>query len=174
MIYIFIPGGMEGLYTAIVDEYPSLKKHALVTRVVISAIPFVTCLPTVTYAGIYVVQWLDTFAISPSVLLIVLAEIITVSWFYGLEQFCNNIKQMNGVWPYLNWRISWKYVCPIALLTIVILDVTFFEGLNYGSYEFPKWSVVLGYTINVLALIPIPGYALYKFISLRYFETNNN
>ena len=47
---------MEGLYTAIVDEFPRLKKHALATRIVISGLPFLTCLPTVTYGGIYVVQ----------------------------------------------------------------------------------------------------------------------
>lgn len=163
---------MEGLYTAIVDEYPSLKKHALITRVVISGIPFITCLPTVTYAGIYVVQWLDTFAISPSVLLVVFTEVVTVSWFYGSDKFCSHIKEMNGIWPYVNWRASWKFICPISLLTIVILDVTFFEGLNYGSYAFPKWSVVLGYAINVIALLPIPGYAIYKLIRVKFLDAD--
>lgn len=50
-------GGMEGLYTAIVDEFPRLKKHPLKTRLLISALPFLTALPTVSYGGIYVVQW---------------------------------------------------------------------------------------------------------------------
>ena len=154
---------MEGLYTAIVDEYPWLKRHALLARIVISSVPFITCLPTVTFAGIYVVQWLDTFAISPSVLLIVCIEVLTVAWIYGLDKFCSNVHEMNGTWPFLSWRLSWKYICPLALLIIVVLDITFFEGLNYGDYCFPAWSSVLGYAINFGALMPIPCYAAYYY-----------
>lgn len=158
---------MEGLYTAIVDEYPSLKRHKLLTRFVISGIPFITCLPTVTYAGIYVVQWLDTFAISPSVLLVVCIEVFTVSWLYGLEKFCSNVHEMNGTWPFLSWRFSWKFLCPVALLLIVVLDITFFEGLTYGDYVYPAWATKLGYILNCIALLPIPAYAAYYFIKDR-------
>lgn len=162
---------MEGLYTAIVDEYPSLKRHALVTRIVISGIPFLTCLPTVTYAGIYVVQWLDMFAISPSVLVVVCVEVITVSWFFGLDKFCQLVHDMNGTWPFLSWRFSWKYLCPVALLLIVVLDIINFPGLVYGDYVYPAWSSLLGYALNFLALLPIPLYAAYYFIRRRYFST---
>ena len=159
---------MEGLYTAISDEFPQLKKHKLLTRAVISSIPFLTCLPTVTYAGIYVVQWFDTFAISPSLLVVVFAEILTVCWFYGLDKFTQNICEMNSSKPFLYWQISWKYVCPIILLTIVILDVTFFNGIMYGSYVFPKWSTNMGYSFNIIALSPIPLYAMwYHFRKYR-------
>lgn len=163
---------MEGLYTAIVDEYPWLKKHALVTRIVISGVPFITCLPTVTYAGIFVVQWLDRFAISPSVLLVVFVEVITVSWFYGLDKFCAHVQEMNGIRPYANWRISWKYICPIALLTIVILDIVFFERLSYGNYQFPEWSGTAGFALNCVALLPIPGYALFYFVCINRQNKN--
>lgn len=162
---------MEGLYTAIVDEYPALKRHALLTRFVISGVPFITCLPTVTFAGIYVVQWLDTFAISPSVLLIVCAEVLTVSWLYGLDKFCAHVHYMNGSWPFLSWRLSWKFICPIALFVIVVLDIVFFEGLNYGDYRFPTWSTWLGYGLNAIALLPIPGYAAIYFARRRCHPT---
>ena len=157
-------GGMEGLYTAIADTYPICRKHTLLTRFVISFIPFLTSLPTVTYAGIYVVQWLDRFAISPSVLIVVVAEVITISWFYGVDKFCGHVKEMNNITPYYNWRLSWKYLCPLTLLTIVILDIIFFEDLTYGSYVFPSWSVYLGYSLNFVALLPIPGYALIYYL----------
>lgn len=67
-------GGMEAVYTALVDEFPVFKKHQLLTRFLICGIPFLTAIPTISYAGIYVVQWLDRFAISPSVLMIVFVE----------------------------------------------------------------------------------------------------
>lgn len=50
-------GGMEGLYTAIVDEYAICKRHPFKTRLAISIVPFISALPTVSYGGIYVVQW---------------------------------------------------------------------------------------------------------------------
>jgi hypothetical protein len=50
-------GGMEGLYTAVVDEYAICKRHPYITRLAISVIPFISALPTVCYGGIYVVQW---------------------------------------------------------------------------------------------------------------------
>lgn len=159
-------GGMEGLYTAIVDEYPKLKNHPIKTRLAISAVPFLTALPTVCYGGIYVVQWLDRFAISPSIIIIAFLEIIAVMWIYGAERFYENIKEMNGKLPYNNWRILWKYICPILLAVIVVSDALMFQPLTYGSYIFPNWSNYLGYLLNVLVLIPVPAYALYvKFTS---------
>ena len=160
-------GGMEGLYTAIVDEYPICRKYTITTRVLISAIPLITSLPTVTYAGIYWVQWLDTFAISPSLLVIVVAEVFTVSWLYGVDKMCDNIKEMNGTAPFINWRISWKYICPLALTTIVVFDVIYFEGISYGSYAFPKWSMNLGYLLNILVLLPIPLLVIKAFVQKK-------
>jgi solute carrier family 6 (neurotransmitter transporter, serotonin) member 4 len=162
---------MEGLYTALVDEFSICRKHKFVTRALISIVPFITSLPTVTYGGIYVVQWLDKFAISPSVLVVVFVEVVTVSWIYGIEKFSKNIKEMNTKIPYINWRISWQFLCPITLFTIVLLDVAFFEGIQFGSYEFPRWSIFLGYFFNFLALIPIPGYALIRFLKLKFTKT---
>ena len=101
-------------------------------------------------------------------LLVVCAEVIVVAWFYGLDKFCAHIKEMNGFTPYLNWRLSWRFVCPLALLVIVVLDIMFFAGLSYGDYVYPFWAILLGYALNALALLPIPAYALYYH--LRYFR----
>ena len=161
---------MEGLYTAIADEFPICRKHTLITRITISALPFLTCIPTVTYAGIYIVQWFDTFAISPSLLVVVFAETLTVCWFYGLDKFCGHIYEMNANKLHMYWRLSWKFLCPLVLITIVILDIIFFQGLSYGDYVFPNWSVILGYTLNLIALLPIPGYAFGYFIYNKYFK----
>jgi SNF family Na+-dependent transporter len=161
---------MEGLYTAISDEFTIFKKHSILTRIGISLIPFLAGLPTISYAGIYVVQWLDTFAISPSVLLVVFTEIITVCWIFGLEKFSDHISEMNDKKPFIIWRLSWKFLCPIVLFTIVVLNVIFFEGLNYGNYSFPSWSIYLGYSLNVLALMPIPLHIIYYFFKKKHVK----
>ena len=127
-------------------------------------------MPTVSYAGIYIVQWLDRFAISPSVLVVVLVETVTISWSYGLDKFCEHIKEMNGSYPFYNWKISWKYICPISLIIIIVMDIIFFETLTFGAYQFPHWSMWLGYLLNVIALLPIVVYPIYY----RYYLKDSN
>lgn len=154
-------GGMEGLYTGVIDEFAICKRNPFKTRMAISIIPFITALPTVTYGGIYSVQWLDRFAISPAIIIIVLVEVITVCWIYGSDRFHQNIKSMNGSIPYINWRISWKYIVPILLAAIIIFDAIMFTPMSYGSYIYPMWSNWLGYFTNFIVLLPIPFFALY-------------
>lgn len=46
----------------------------------------------------------------------VLAEAIAVSWIYGVEKFCADIKDMIGFTPGLYWRVCWKFVAPIFII----------------------------------------------------------
>lgn len=166
-------GGMEGLYTAITDEFPSLKRHKYICRILIILIPFLTCLPTVSYGGMYVVQWLDTFSVSPSVLVVVLAELLCVSWVYGIKKFSLNIKEMNSKEPYLYWRISWKFICPLCLTIIIIFTTIFFENLKVGTYAYPVWSSVLGWSLNAIGLSPIFIYPICKVMKKIYSKSKS-
>jgi SNF family Na+-dependent transporter len=154
-------GGMEGLYTAISDEHPFFKTHSYLSRFIISLVPFLAALPTVTHGGIYVVQWLDTFSVSPCVIFIVFMELITVCWLYGYRKFSDNICSMNKRKPFLSWIISWTLICPAALFVILIFSALNFETIQFGGYKYPLWSSVLGWLLNFAALLPIPGYAGY-------------
>ena len=71
---------------------------------------------------------------------------------------------MNGKTPFILWQYSWKYICPICLITIILLDAVFFQPLKFGTYIFPQWSIWLGYLLNFISLIPIPGYALLYYM----------
>jgi SNF family Na+-dependent transporter len=162
-------GGLEGLFTAISDEFSIAKKHPFILRTLFTIFPFLTCLPSVTYGGIYVVHWLDSFSVFPSVLVIVLLESIIVSWYYGVDKFCGNIKQMNRkIYLEKYWKISWKYVVPSCLTIIVILTILSAGDLVYGMYEYPKWSSIFGWVLNAIVLSPIPLYALFKSLKNRY------
>ena len=46
----------------------------------------------------------------------VLAETIAVSWIYGTERFCADIKDMIGFTPGIYWRVCWKFVAPIFII----------------------------------------------------------
>jgi SNF family Na+-dependent transporter len=155
---------LEGLYTSFVDEFEICRQHKYLTRFLLSFIPFLVSLPTVTYGGSYVIDWLDAFSISPSLLIVVLAELIVICWVYGLDKFKSDIKSMNGSKPFIYWGFSWKYTCPLILGCIVLFTLFTFRKLQIGPYIFPTWSNVLGFSMNAITLLPIPIYALYRFI----------
>lgn len=46
----------------------------------------------------------------------VLAETIAVSWIYGTDRFCADIKDMIRFRPGIYWRVCWKFVAPLFLM----------------------------------------------------------
>ncbi|XP_066099421.1 sodium-dependent dopamine transporter isoform X2 [Saccopteryx bilineata] len=116
--------------------------------------------------GIYVFTLLDHFAAGTSILFGVLIEAIGVSWFYGVRQFSDDIKQMTGQRPSLYWRLCWKFVSPCFLLFVVVVSIVTFRPPHYGDYIFPEWANALGWAIAASSMSMVPIYATYKFCSL--------
>lgn len=50
-----------------------------------------------------------------SLLWICFFETIAVSWFYGVDKFSDNIKQMTGRKPFFFWYLCWKYFAPLLM-----------------------------------------------------------
>lgn len=66
--------------------------------------------------GFYFFHLLDRYAAGYSMLFAVLAETIAVSWIYGTDRFCADIKDMIGFKPGIYWRVCWKFVAPLFLM----------------------------------------------------------
>lgn len=134
---------------------------------IIHILLFLGSLPTVTYGGNYLVTFLDTFSTSPALMFIVFAEAVSVCYFYGIENFQNNIQDMFQVKPNILWTICWKYVGPIVIFILFLISIFFFEAPVVGTYEFPKSFIIIGWCINISIMLPIPSMAIYKFFVLR-------
>ncbi|KAM7068542.1 sodium-dependent serotonin transporter isoform 3-T3 [Molossus nigricans] len=112
--------GLEGVITAVLDEFPhiwSKRRELLVLGVVV--ICFFGSLTTLTFGGAYVVKLLEEYATGPAVLTVVLLEAVAVYWFYGITQFCSDVKEMLGFSPGWFWRVCWVVVSPLFLLRIM-------------------------------------------------------
>lgn len=59
----------------------------------------------------------------------VLAETIAVSWIYGTDRFCADIKDMISFSPGIYWRVCWKFVAPLFLM--VRYDRSLFTKLAF-------------------------------------------
>ncbi|XP_078713769.1 sodium-dependent serotonin transporter-like [Lampetra fluviatilis] len=158
-------GGLEAIITAVMDEYPSLfskRREYFVLGLV--TICFMGALSTLTYGGAYIVKLLEEFGSGCSIIGIVLLEAIAVSWFYGVKRFCADIHSMLGFSPGYFWRLCWVAISPLFLSFIVVSFLTGSKPLKLFDYNFPDWSMILGYFIAASSFMFVPLYMAYKIL----------
>ncbi len=159
-------GGLEAIYTALADEYWVIRKYRKTCMAMIHLILFLSSLPTVTYGGNYLVTFLDTFASSPALMLIVFMEILSVAWLYKVDNFVTQNYEMFGVKANIFWIVCWKYLSPFIIFFLFISSIVLFEAPVHGqNYEYPIGYVILGWCLNISAMIPIPFWMTYKYFS---------
>ncbi|XP_045785625.1 sodium-dependent dopamine transporter [Maniola jurtina] len=165
-------GGSEAIITALSDEYPPIGRHREVFVACLFTLYFIVGLTSCTTGGFYFFQLLDRYAAGYSMLVAVFFEAIAVSWIYGTERFCEDIKDMIGFRPGLYWRICWRFVAPAFLLFITAYGLLDYEPLQYEGYVYPVWANALGWTIAGSSVICIPTVAIYKILTTKgtFFE----
>ena len=157
-------GGLEAIYTALADEFQIIHKYRRTSMAIIHLSLFLASLPTVTYGGNFLVTFLDTFATSPALMLIVLMEALSVSWLYSMDKFVDQNNQMFGVRASKFWVICWKFISPLIIFLLFIISIYYFEAPMHGDYVYPLPYVILGWCINISVMLPIPLYAIYYHV----------
>uniref|UniRef100_A0A8C6XTU6 Transporter n=1 Tax=Naja naja TaxID=35670 RepID=A0A8C6XTU6_NAJNA len=114
--------------------------------------------------GPYIVKLLEEFGAGCSILAVVFLEAIAVSWFYGMQQFCSDVRAMLGFGPGLYWQVCWRVVSPATLAFILISSLLDQPPLVLFDYEYPVWSIRLGHLIGVSSFLCIPTYMVYKLV----------
>uniref|UniRef100_A0A7M4EZB6 Transporter n=1 Tax=Crocodylus porosus TaxID=8502 RepID=A0A7M4EZB6_CROPO len=155
-------GGLEAVITAIVDEYP----HILAKRRELFVLGLITMssLHLSFQGGAYVVKLLEEFGAGCSILAVVLLEAIAVSWFYGIQRFCNDVKSMLGFAPGMFWQVCWVAISPAFLAFIIVSSLLDQPPLMLFDYQYPEWSISVGYLIGASSFICIPVYMVYKLV----------
>jgi solute carrier family 6 amino acid transporter-like protein 5/7/9/14 len=75
----------ETMLSGFCDEFPHiLRKHKTLLTGVTCLVEFLLGLTCITEGGIYVLQILDWYCASFSLMLISLCECIAISWVYGM------------------------------------------------------------------------------------------
>uniref|UniRef100_A0A4W3J0D1 Transporter n=1 Tax=Callorhinchus milii TaxID=7868 RepID=A0A4W3J0D1_CALMI len=157
--------GLEGVVTAVLDEYAELlrnRREWLVLGLVI--VCYLGALSTLTYGGAYVVKLFEEYATGAAVITVVFLEAIAVSWFYGMKRFCRDIKEMLGFSPGWFWQICWVAISPIFLMFIIASFLSTPPVLKLYNYTYPYWTAVVGYCIGTSSFICVPTYMVYKIV----------
>ncbi|XP_026479366.1 sodium-dependent dopamine transporter-like [Ctenocephalides felis] len=160
-------GGSEAIITALSDEFPVLGRHREKFVAVLFVIYFLVGLVSCTQGGFYFFQLLDRYAAGYSILVAVLFESIAVSWIYGTERFCQDIKDMIGFSPGIYWKVCWKFVAPIFLIFITMYGLLGYEPLTYEGYVYPYWANVMGWCIAGSSVAMIPIMAVIKILQTK-------
>uniref|UniRef100_A0A8C2CG72 Transporter n=1 Tax=Cyprinus carpio TaxID=7962 RepID=A0A8C2CG72_CYPCA len=148
---------IETIVTSVSDEFPKyLRKHKPLFTLVCCLSFFVLGFPMITESGMYMLQLVDTFAASYSLVIIAIFELIGISYIYGLQRFCEDIEMMIGFQPNKFWRICWAFVTPTILTFILALSLYQWKVMTYEDYTYPTWSMVLGWLMVICSVIWIP------------------
>ncbi|KAB0794952.1 hypothetical protein PPYR_11791 [Photinus pyralis] len=157
-------GGSEAIITALSDEFPKIGRNRELFVACLFSLYFVVGLASCSQGGFYFFHLLDRYAAGYSMLFAVFFEAIAVSWIYGTQRFCDDIKDMIGFSPGIYWRFCWRFAAPLFLIFIIVYGLLGYEPLSYEDYVYPNWANVLGWFIAGSSVAMIPTVAIIKII----------
>ncbi|XP_062570938.1 sodium- and chloride-dependent glycine transporter 1-like [Saccostrea cucullata] len=154
-------GMFETMTSAFVDEFPGLLKNRKVLFTAFFCfIEFLLGIPCIMEGGIYVLQIMDWYCATFSLMLLSLTECVVIAWIYGADRFYKDIELMIGYQPGIWWKICWKFITPITITFIWLFSVTQLSPVTYGDYEYPDGAIVFGWMLGLVSLVPVPVCAL--------------
>ncbi|XP_019735669.1 sodium- and chloride-dependent transporter XTRP3A [Hippocampus comes] len=149
MLLLIGLGSMLGNMTAITTPLRDLKILSKVSNEVFNGILclifLLLGLAFTTPSGNYWFTMFNDYGASFSLLFVVLIEIITVSYLYGIKRFEKDIEDMLGHRP--NWylKIMWMIVSPLLLIALFIFYIV--NYIRGGTPTYQAWDKELGKTV---------------------------
>ncbi|XP_011414893.3 sodium- and chloride-dependent glycine transporter 1 [Magallana gigas] len=154
-------GMFETMTSAFVDEFPHLLKNRKVLFTAFFCfIEFLLGIPCIMEGGIYVLQIMDWYCATFSLMLLSLTECVVIAWIYGADRFYKDIELMIGYQPGVWWKICWKYITPATITFVWLFSVTQLSPVTYGDYEYPDGAIVFGWMLGLASIVPVPVCAI--------------
>jgi len=142
---------------AIFDAFPTLRKSKTLVTSLMCTMCFIIGLPCVTECGQYVLDLMDKYGASLSVLIIGIVEMVAVMWVYGVHEFCMDLKRMLGFSPGWYFKICWSVISPLVLIFIFIGACVDWIEPSYGNVlPYPRWAHNTGWVLTLISVAQIP------------------
>ena len=145
--------GLEGLFTAILDIWPSLRSGRRPELVMGAACfaSFLFGLLMCTQGGMWVFQLFDYYSASGFVLLwFCFFECVAISWAYGAQRFYSDIQVMIGyrISPWM--LLCWAIIAPATCLVIFVVSL-----VEHRPIEVPTTTSQISRGPRVKVLCPV-------------------
>ncbi|KAL9951157.1 hypothetical protein ACROYT_G043774 [Oculina patagonica] len=111
--------------------------------------------------GIYVLSIFDSQSGGFCLMSVVIFEAVAVSWGYGVDKFCENIKSMIGKKPNMYFIICWKYITPIVGMFIFFGSLSQWEKISFDGNVYPDWAQAVAWLLALLSFLAIPIGAIF-------------
>uniref|UniRef100_A0AAY4BBU8 Transporter n=1 Tax=Denticeps clupeoides TaxID=299321 RepID=A0AAY4BBU8_9TELE len=160
---------VEGQITSLVDLNPSLLRKGYRREIfiaVVCLISYLLGLTMVTNGGMYVFQLFDYYAASGVCLLwVAFFECVAVAWVYGADNFYIAIEDMIGYRPNPWMKWSWMVTTPVLCVGCFVFSLVKYKPLTYNkAYQYPNWSVGVGWSLALVSMVCIPMVVVIKII----------
>ncbi|CAC5374384.1 Sodium- and chloride-dependent neutral and basic amino acid transporter B(0+),Sodium- and chloride-dependent taurine transporter,Sodium-dependent noradrenaline transporter,Sodium-dependent proline transporter,Sodium-and chloride-dependent glycine transporter 1,Sodium-dependent neutral amino acid transporter SLC6A17,Sodium- and chloride-dependent GABA transporter ine,Sodium- and chloride-dependent GABA transporter 3,Sodium- and chloride-dependent betaine transporter,Sodium- and chloride-dependent GABA trans len=159
-------GMFETCISSFIDEYPRLLRSKRVLLAAVGCfVEFLLGLPCITQGGIYVLQIMDWYCASFSLMMISLIECLVIAWIYGTERFYKDIELMIGYKPHAIWHYMWRFVTPTVIFGIWLFSIITLGPVTYDGKSYPTWAIVFGWILGIVSLVPIPLMMIIQIIN---------
>jgi SNF family Na+-dependent transporter len=162
------------IVSSIIDHWPHLRNHQWRVTAGVCLACFVAALPMTCSGGIYIKTLIEWHTASWNIFLIGFAEIIILSWIYGINRTLDNVSEMGMKLMSVTkvyWKSVWFVISPITLLAIFIFILTDLSATKFGDYVFPWWADVLGYLFGLATLVPFVVFAIIQIVKTDDFKS---
>ncbi|KAL0628957.1 Inactive sodium-dependent neutral amino acid transporter BAT3 [Plecturocebus cupreus] len=174
-------GNMEAVITPMLDRgfLPRwVPKEALTGLVCLTCFLSATCFTL--QSGNYWLEIFDNFAAPLNLLIFAFLEVVGVVYVYGMKRFCDDIAWMTGRQPSPYWRLTWRVISPLLLLTIFVAYVTLLaqKPLSYKAWNpqyelfpsrqeklYPGWVCAACVLLSLFPMLWVPMAALAQLLT---------
>ncbi|XP_066249189.1 sodium-dependent nutrient amino acid transporter 1-like [Euwallacea similis] len=149
MLFVLGVGSLVALqacaFTVIMDSFPKLKTWHVSLATAIGG--FLIGLVYVTPGGQWIFTMVDFYGGTFIFYVMNIFEVISVIWWYGLENICQDIEFMTKRKPGVYWRFCWCIIIPVVLIFVLSYFLANYEALQYENKEYPSNIIAWGWVL---------------------------
>ncbi|XP_040486124.1 inactive sodium-dependent neutral amino acid transporter B(0)AT3 [Ursus maritimus] len=179
-------GNMESIITPLLDmgvTHRFFPKEALTGLVCLLCFLLAICFTL--QSGNYWLEVFDSYAAPLNLIIFAFLEVVGVTYVYGMHRFGDDIAGMTGRRPGLFWRVTWKVVSPLLLLSIFVayVAVLAWTPLSYRAWDtqyarfpsrqeksYPGWVQATCVLLCFLPSLWVPAVALGQLLAKRRWK----
>ncbi|XP_023481654.1 inactive sodium-dependent neutral amino acid transporter B(0)AT3 [Equus caballus] len=173
-------GNMEAVITPLLDMgvMPRWVPKEVLTGVACLSC-FLASIHFTLHSGNYWLEVFDRYAASLNLVIFAFLEVVGIVYIYGMNRFCDDVAWMTGRRPSLYWRVTWKVVSPLLLLTIFVAYIALLARAppSYRAWNpqydqfptqqenvYPGWVQVTCMLLSFLPVLLVPAVALAQLL----------
>ncbi len=157
----------ETIITAILDEWPHLRRSKSLVGIACCAGGFLLGVPMCANGGIYMFQLADWFSASWALLILSVVEIVLLMYVYGHRRVFGNVAEMGMQLPRFSkvyFLGTWVFLTPLALAFIVVVTWVRFTPCFYDDYVFPDWVQAIGWLMPTTTVAIVAAGGLLEYL----------